>query len=161
MMKVIETIINTPKALASNDSAIVYDGVSTLGRCTPCCNGGWLSYQNGSPLFKILDRNYTGRYEANFSATISSATAGSVAIGLYEDGVLIPDTVRAVTLASADDYATVSFNKLLKLCPYTTTTLTVRSVPALTVPSDPTATPIETEIPIIYSATFNLKKENR
>ena len=76
-------------------------------------------------------------------------------------GVLIPDTVRAVTLAVADDYATVSFNKLLKLCPYTTTTLTVRSVPALTVPSDQTAAPIETEIPIIYSATFNLKKENR
>jgi len=127
--KVIETIINTPKALASNDSAIVYDGVSTLGRCTPCCAGGWLSYQNGSPLFKITDKNYTGRYEANFSATISSATAGVVAIGLYEDGVLIPDTVRGV--------------------------------PSLTVPSDPTATPIETEIPIIYSATFNLKKENR
>lgn len=157
----IETIINTPKALATNDSAIVFDGISTIGRCTPCCNGGWLSYQTGSPLFKILDRNYNGRYEANFSATISSATAGVVAVGLYEDGVLIPDTVRAVTLAAADDYATVSFNKLLKLCPYTTTTLTVRSVPALTVPSDATATPIETEIPIFYSATFNLKKENR
>ena len=71
----IETIINTPRALATNESAVVYDGVSTIGRCTPCCNGGWLSYQNGSPLFKILDRNYTGRYEANFSATVSSATA--------------------------------------------------------------------------------------
>ena len=157
----IETIINTPKILASNSSAVVFDGVSTIGRCTPCCNGGWLSYQNGSPLFKILDKNYTGRYEVNFSATVSSTTAGTVAFGLYEDGVLIPDTVRVVTLAGADDYATVSFNKLLKLCPYTTTTLTVRSVPALTVPSDPTATPIETEIPIFYSATFNLKKENR
>ena len=81
----IETIINTPKVLTSNASAIVYDGISTLGRCTPCCNGGWLSYQNGSPLFKILDKNYTGRFEVNFSATISSAEAGTVAVGLFED----------------------------------------------------------------------------
>lgn len=157
----IETIINTPKALATNESSVVYDGISTIGRCTPCYNNGWLSYQNGSPLFKILDRNYTGRYEANFSATVSSATAGVVAFGLYEDGVLIPDTVRAVTLAAADDYETISFNKLLKLCPYSQTSLTVQSVPAVAVPSDATATPIETEVPIIYSATFNLKKENR
>ena len=75
-------------------------------------------------------------------------------------GILIPDTVRAVTLAGANDYATVSFNKLLKLCPYTTTTLTVKSVPALTVPNDATAVPVVTEVPIIYSATYNLKKEN-
>lgn len=157
----IETIINTPKILASNSSAVIYDGISTIGRCTPCCNGGFLNYQNGSPLFKILDKNYTGRYEANFSATVSSATAGVVAFGLFEDGVLIPDTVRAVTLAAADDYETISFNKLLKLCPYSQTSLTVQSVPAVTVPSDATSTPIETEVPIIYSATFNLKKENR
>lgn len=157
----IETIINTPKALATNESAVVYDGVSTIGRCTLCCNGGYLSYQNGSPIFKILDRNYTGRFEANFSATVSSATAGVVAFGLYEDGVLVPDTVRAITLAAADDYATISFNKLLKLCPYSQTSLTVQSVPAVAVPSDLTADPIVTEVPIIYSATFNLKKENR
>lgn len=76
----IETIINTPKVLLSNDSAITYDGISELSRCTPCCNGGWLSYQNGSPLFKILGNGYTGRYDINFSATISSATAGVVAV---------------------------------------------------------------------------------
>lgn len=81
----IETIINTPRALATNESAVIYDGISTIGRCTPCCNGGWLNYQNGSPLFKILDKDYTGRYEANFSATVSSATAGVVAFGLFED----------------------------------------------------------------------------
>lgn len=157
----IETIINTPKILASNSSAVIYDGISTIGRCTPCCNGGFLNYQNGSPLFKILDRNYTGRYEANFSATVSSATAGVVAFGLFEDGVLIPDTVRAVTLAAADDYATISFNKLLKLCPYSQTSLTVQSVPALAVPSDATATTIVTQAPIIYAGTFSIKKENR
>ena len=81
----IETIINTPKVLTDNDAAITYDGISELSRCTLCCNGGWLSYQNGSPIFKILGNNYTGRYEINFSGTVSSATAGVVAVGLYED----------------------------------------------------------------------------
>jgi len=80
MIKVIETIINTPKVLTDNDAAITFDGISAMSRCTPCYNGGWLSYQNGSPLFKILGKNYTGRYEINFSATISSATPGVVAV---------------------------------------------------------------------------------
>lgn len=155
----IETIINTPKILATNSSAIIYDGISELSRCTPCCNGGWLSYQNGSPLFKILGNNYTGRYEVNFSATISSAEAGVVAIGLYEDGVLVPDTVRAVTLAAADDFETVSFNKELKLCPRGMTSLSVQSVPALATPTEPT-TPIETVAPIIVAATFNIARSN-
>lgn len=154
----IETIINTPKTLTDNDAAITYDGISAITRCTPCCNGGWLSYQNGSPLFKILGNGYTGYYNINFSASVSSATAGVVAIGLYEDGVLIPDTVRAVTIDAANDYETVSFNKKLKLCPRITTSLSVQSVPSVLTPDEPT-TPIETEIPIITNATFNIARD--
>ena len=155
----IETIINTPKVLTDNDSAITYDGISELSRCTLCCNGGWLSYQNGSPIFKILGNNYTGRYEINWSGTISSATAGVVAIGLYEDGVLIPDTVRAVTLATAGDSESVSLNKKIRLCPRGMTSLSVQSVPSVINPIDST-TPIETQVPIIVSATFNLSRSN-
>ena len=155
----IETIINTPKILTDNDSAITYDGISELSRCTLCCNGGWLSYQNGSPIFKILGNNYTGRYEINWSGTISSATAGVVAIGLYEDGILIPDTVRATTLDAADDYETISFNKKLRVCPRGTSNITVASVPSVITPTDPT-TPIETQIPIITNATFNIKRDS-
>ena len=155
----IETIINSPKILTDNDAAIIYDGISELSRCTLCCNGGWLSYQNGSPIFKILGNNYTGRYELNWSGTISSATAGVVAIGLYEDGVLIPDTVRAVTLAAAGDLETVSFSKKMKLCPKGMTSLSVQSVPSTVTPTDPT-TPIETQAPIIVAATFNLARSN-
>lgn len=154
----IETIINTPKTLTDNDAAITYDGISAITRCTPCCNGGWLSYQNGSPLFKILGNGYTGYYNINFSASVSSATTGVVAVGLYEDGVLIPDTVRAVTIDAANDYETVSFNKKLKLCPRITTSLSVQSVPSVLTPDEPT-TPIETEIPIITNATFNIARD--
>lgn len=154
----IETIINTPKVLTDNDAAITYDGISAMTRCTPCCNGGWLSYQNGSPIFKILGNGYTGYYNVSWSGSLSSATAGTVAIGLYEDGVLIPDTVRAVTIDSADDYESVAFNKKLKLCPKVTTSLSVQSVPSVITPSDATA-PAITEAPIITSATFSIARE--
>lgn len=154
----IETIINTPKVLTSNDSPIVYDGTSVRTRCAFCSNGGWLDYQNGSPLFKIFGNGYTGYYDIDWSGSISSSTAGTIAIGLYEDGVLIPDTVRAVTIAAANDYASVSFNKKLRVCPRGTTSLSVQSVPSVVTPDDPT-TPIVTEIPIIANATFNIARD--
>ena len=155
----IQTIINEPLVLTSNSSAITFNETDIRTRCAYCCNGGWLDYQNGSPLFKIFGNGYTGYYDVNFSASISSATAGVVAIGLYEDGILIPDTVRAITLDAADDYETVSFNKKIRICPRGTSTLTIASVPSVVTPTTPT-TPIDTEIPIITNATLNIKRDN-
>jgi len=155
----IQTLINEPLVLSSNSSPIVFDATDVRTRCAYCCNGGWLDYQDGNPIFKIFGNGYTGYYDINFSASVSSATAGVVAIGLYEDGVLIPDTVRAVTLAAADDYETISFNKKLRVCPRGTSNITVASVPSVITPTTPT-TPITTEIPIITNATFNIKRDS-
>lgn len=155
----IETNINEPLVLTTNASPIVFDNTDIRTRCAFCCNGGWLDYQDGNPNFKVFGNGYTGYYTANFSASISSATAGVVAVGLYEDGVLIPDTVRAVTLAAADDYETVSFSKKIRVCPRGTTNITVQAVPAVPTPTDPT-TPITTVAPIITNATFNLSRSN-
>ena len=155
----IQTIINEPLVLTSNSSPIVFDATDIRTRCAFCCNGGWLDYQNGNPIFKIFGNGYTGYYDINFSASISSATAGVVSIGLYEDGILIPDTVRSVTIAAADDYETVSFNKKLRVCPRGTSNITVGSVPSVVTPTDPT-TPIDTQIPIITNATFNIKRDS-
>ena len=149
----IQTIINEPKVLASNTSPITFDDTSIRTRCAYCCNGGWLDYENGNPIFKIFGNNYNGYYNVNFSASVSSATAGVVAIGLYEDGVLIPDTVRRVTIDAPDDSETISFNRKLSVCPRGNTSITVGSVPT-------PATPIETQIPIITNATFNLSRSN-
>ena len=156
----IETIINEPLVLTSNASPIVFDNTDVRTRCAFCSNGGWLDYQNGNPIFKIFGNGYTGYYDVDFSASISSATAGVVAIGLYEDGVLIPDTVRAVTLAAADDYETVSFSKKIRVCPRGTTNLTIQAVPTVPTPSTPT-TPITTQIPIITNSTFSISRDNR
>ena len=155
----IQTIINEPLVLTSNTSPIIFDTTNIRTRCAFCCNGGWLDYENGNPIFKVFGNNYNGYYNANFTATISSATAGVVAIGLYEDGVLLPDTVRAVTLGAADDFETISFNRKIRICPRGTTSLSVQSVASVPTPTDPT-TPITTEIPIIVSGTFNLSRSN-
>ena len=155
----IETIINEPLVLTSNSSPITFDATDIRTRCAYCCNGGWLDYQDGNPIFKVFGNGYTGYYNANFSASISSATAGVVAVGLYEDGILIPDTIRAVTLAAADDYETISFNKKIRVCPRGTTNITIGAVSSVVTPSDPT-TPITTQIPIIVSGTFNLSRSN-
>ena len=155
----IQTILNEPVALTSNTSPITFDTTNIRTRCAYCCNGGWLDYQNGNPIFKIFGNNYTGYYDIDFSATVSSATAGVVAIGLYEDGILIPDTVRAVTIAAADDLETVSFNRKIKICPRGNTSITVGSVPSVPTPTTP-ATPITTEIPIIVSGTFNISRKS-
>ena len=82
-----------------------------------------------------------------------------MAIGLYEDGILIPDTVRAVTIGAADDYETVSFNRKIKICHRGNTSITVGSVASVPTPSTP-ETPIETQIPIITNATFNISRSN-
>ena len=155
----IQTIINEPLVLTSNTSPITFDATNIRTRCAYCCNGGWLDYQDGNPIFKVFGNNYNGYYNVNFSASVSSATAGVIAIGLYEDGVLLPDTVRAVTIAAPDDYETISFNRKIRLCPRGNTSITVGSVPSVPTPTAP-ATPIVTEIPIITNATFNISRSN-
>ena len=155
----IQTNINEPKLLTSNSRPEELDAVNIITGCTPCSRGGWLDYENGSPIFKILGKNYTGYYNANFSASISSATPGVIAVGLYEDGVLLPDTVRTVTIAAAGDYETVSFNRKLQVCRCASTNVTIASVPSVITPTEPT-TPIVTQAPIITNATFNLARTN-
>ena len=155
----IQTLINEVTPLTSNTSPKVFDDTDIRTRCAYCSNGGWLDYQDGNPIFKLFGNGYTGYYNINFSASVSSATAGVIAIGLYEDGILIPDTVRAVTIDAANDYETVSFNKKIRVCPRGTTNITVGSVPSVPTPGTPT-TPIVTQIPIITNATFNVARTN-
>lgn len=154
----IETIINEPLVLTSNTSPITFDETDIRTRCASC--KGWLDYSNGNPNFKIFGNGYTGYYNVDFSASVSSATAGVIAVGLFQDGVLIPDTIRAVTLDAADDYETISFDKEIRVCPRGTTNISVQSVGSVPTPTDPT-TPIVTQIPIITNATFSIKRNSK
>lgn len=145
----IESRISTPITLASNYSMIAFQQ-DTRTRSTQGCNG-WLCHREGSPVYKIVK---SGNYEVNLSATVFSATAGTIALALFEDGVLIPDTVQSVTL-SAGYLGNISFNKMIKVCCKANSTISVGSVPTVVNPG--TGDAVTTVTPTISSAIFSIK----
>ena len=72
---------------------------------TKSCQGnGWLCHSKGSANYDIV---CGGLYEIDFNATISSATAGAIALALFNNGEMIPGTLMVETIATAGDYANV------------------------------------------------------
>lgn len=144
----IQSTITTPITLATNDSKIAFQN-DRRTRSTQGCNG-WLCHAEGSPVYKIVK---AGNYENSLSATVFSATAGTVALGLYEDGTLVPGSVRSVTL-SAGYLATISFDYISKVCCKANTSISVGSVPTVVNPA--TGDIVTTVVPTITSATFSI-----
>ena len=90
--KMIQSYINTVTPLTSNTDAIAFQTDCIRTRSSTCC--GWLNHSQGSPNYEILsDGENNAIYNLNFDATVSSATAGVVAFGLFKDGVLIPRNI--------------------------------------------------------------------
>lgn len=77
----IESVQELPITLTNNAAAITFSADTIRTRSANCCNG-WLQHQEGSPLYQILDGGY---YEVSFNTNASSATAGVIAFGLYQD----------------------------------------------------------------------------
>lgn len=150
----IQSILEMITALTSNLSAIAFTSDDVRTRSANCC--GWLQHSEGSPIYKILDG---GLYEVSFNANVTSATAGTVALGLYQDGILIPGTTVIAEVATAGDYYNVSFDKLIKICCRGDATLTVASVPNVLTGATLPGTPVVTEIPVIQNANFSIIKK--
>lgn len=148
----IESVINTPLALTANDSNVAFpiDDLRTRNANCPC---GFLQHTQGSPLYKIIKG---GIFEIDLSAVLTSATAGITALALYQDGVLIPNTVSAATV-TAGGLANISFKKKIRVCCGANTTLTIGSVPTVNAGATGT-TPTATQIPIITNAILNINK---
>lgn len=150
----IESVQELPLALTNNSSAITFtnDPIRTRSACQNNCNG-WLCHNQGNPLYQIVKGGY---YEVNFNANVSSETAGSVALGLYQDGVLVPGTTVTTEITTVGVPENVSFSKTIEVCCRADANITVASVPS--VPNLSTGVAIETETPIIQSANFTIKK---
>lgn len=146
----IQSTITTPLTLASNSSAIAFQH-DRRSRSTLGCDS-WLCHGEGSPIYKLVK---AGNYKTTLTATVYSATAGTVAIGLYEDGVLVPETVRNVTLA-AGYLGNVAIDYITKSCCKSNTSLSIASVPTLTNPAD--GTTVTTLTPTIISAVLNITR---
>lgn len=148
----IQSFINNVIPLTSNNASVQFTTDCIRTRSSNC--KGWLCHNQGSANYEITEG---GIYEVNFNATISAATAGVVAFALFNNGEQIPGTLMAETLATADDFANIGINKKIKICCRGNSTISVRAVPAVPTPSDPT-TPIETEIPIIVNANISINR---
>ena len=148
----IESTINVPIVLTANDSNVAFpiDDLRTRNANCPC---GFLQHTQGSPLYKIIKG---GIFEIDLSAVVTSATAGITALALYQDGVLIPNTISAATV-TAGGLANISFNKKIRVCCGANTTLTIGSVPTVNAGATGT-TPTATQIPIITNAILNISK---
>lgn len=149
----IQSVLETITPLVSNSSAVTFTNDDVRTRKANCCN--WLQHDKGSPLYKILDG---GLYEISFNANVTSATAGTVALGLYEDGILIPGTTVLAEVATAGTYYNVSFDKLIKVCCRGDSTLTVQSVPNVVTGATLPGTPVVTQIPVLQNANFSITK---
>ena len=151
----IQSVQEMPIILTSNSAPLTFSNDDLRSRKANCC--GWVQHTEGSPLYKLLDG---GVYEVSFDANVSSATAGTVALGLYEDGILIPGTTVIAEVATAGDFYNVSFDKLIRVCCNSNTTLTVASVPSVLTGTTAPFTPTDTEIPIIQNANFSIIKNS-
>lgn len=150
----IQSVNESIEILTSNSSAISFLNDDIRTRKANCCN--WLQHNEGSPIYKILEG---GLYEVAFNTNVSSATAGTVAIGLYQDGVLIPGTTSIATIATPGDFFNISFDKLIKVCCRGDANLTVASVPTVLTETALPGTPTDTVEPIIQHANFSITKE--
>lgn len=149
----IQSFLETITILSSNTAPIIFNNDDVRSRKANCC--GWLQHTEGSPIYKLLDG---GLYEVSFNANITSATEGTIAFGLYQDGVLIPGTTVIAEVATAGAYYNVSFDKLVKICCRGDATLSIGSVPSVLTGAALPGTPTVTEIPVIQNANLSITK---
>ena len=152
----IQSVNENIEVLTSNSSAVSFTNDDIKTRRANCYCNGWLQHNEGSPIYKILEG---GIYKVSFNANVTSATAGTVALGLYQDGILIPGTTVISEVATAGDYYNVSFDKLIKVCCRGDASLTVQSVPSVLTGATLPGTPTVTEIPVIQNANLSITKK--
>ena len=150
----IDSVLEPITILTSNTSAITFTDDDVRTRKATCC--GWLQHDEGSPIYKILEG---GIYEVSFNANVTSATAGTLALGLFQDGILIPGSTVIAEIATAGDYYNVSFDKLIKICCRGDARLTIASVPNVLTGATLPGTPVVTEIPVVQNANLIITKK--
>lgn len=151
----IQSILEPITVLTSNSAPIPFSVDDLRTRSANCF--GWLQHNEGSPLYKIL---CGGIYEITFNANVTSAVAGTVALGLYQDGILIPGTTMIAQITTAGDYVNISFDKKLRICCNGDATLTVQAVPSVLTGATTPGTATVTEVPVIQNANFSITKKS-
>lgn len=150
----IQSVQELPLILPTNTSDITFSNDELRTRSATC--QGWLNHTEGTSQYTILGSGNCCQpsvYRVTFNANVTGATAGSIEIGLKENGTaVVGASVNEVV--TPDEYQNISFTKLIRLCPRENVTLTVGSVPAVS-----GVTPaIETVAPTIKNANLIIEK---
>ena len=152
----IQSVNENIEILTSNSSTVSFTNDDIRTRRANCYCNGWLQHNEGSPIYKILEG---GLYEVSFNANVTSATAGTVALGLFQDGILIPGSTVIAEVVTAGDYYNVSFDKLIKICCRGDASLTIASVPSVLTGATLPGTATVTEIPVLQNANVSITKK--
>ena len=154
MNGVIQAVNENEITLSSNTASVPFIITDLRTRSAMnCC--GFINHNEGSALFSILEG---GVYRINFNANVTSATAGSVALALFADGVQVPGTEMDAVIATAGDWENISFNKEVRVCNKGTVNLSINSIPTVTYAGGATPVITDTEIPIIKNANINITR---
>lgn len=150
----IQSTNETIQVLATNTSDIVFSNDELKTRSATC--SGWLNHTEGTAQYTILGSGnccQSAVYEVKFNANVTGAEAGSIEIGLKENGSPVVGA-SANEVVTPDEYQNISFTKRIRLCPRENVTLTVGSFPAVSA-----VTPaIETVAPTIKNANLIIEK---
>lgn len=142
------------QVLATNTSDITFSKDELRTRSATC--SGWLNHTEGTSQYTILGSgncSLPAVYEITFNANVTGATAGSIEIGLKENGSAVVGA-SANEVVTPDEYQNISFTKLIRLCPRENVTLTIGSFPAVSgvVPA------VETVAPTVKNANIIIRK---
>ena len=150
----IQSVLEPITTLSSNSSPIFFTNDDVRTKSADCC--GWLQHNEGSPIYKIIEG---GLYKVSFNANVTSSVAGTIALGLFQDGVLVPGTTMLAQITTTGDYVNISFDKLIKVCCRGNATLTIASIPSVLTGDVTPGTTTVTEVPVIQNANFIITKK--
>lgn len=154
MNGVIQAVQEPEITLTSNTASVPFAETDLRTRSAMnCC--GFINHNEGSALFSILDG---GVYEVTFNGNISSNTAGTLALGLFADGVLVQGTEMDAVIAAAGDFENISFDKKIKVCCKGTVNLAITSLPTVVFSGGATPVVTDTQIPIIKNAEISITR---
>lgn len=145
----IQSVQEQELVLTSNTAPITFSDTDIRTGSANCFNG-WLNHNEGQATYNLLGG---GIYEIGFSANITSATAGEVALAIFTDGTQLAGSEMDASV-EANVFTNISTVKYIRVCGRGNVSITIASVPTIT--SDGTTT--DTEIPIIKNANIYIRR---
>lgn len=150
----IQSLQEQELVLTSNTAPVTFSDTDLRTASANCFNG-WLNHNEGSAQFNIVAG---GIYEIDFTANVTSATAGAIAFGIFTDGVKLNGGEADTVIATAGDYDNISIHKYIRVCGRGNVTISVNSLPTVTYSGGATPVVTDTQIPIVKNANISIKR---